>query len=113
MSQTPYAVAQPSQSALATNKLIRNTYTLLSMTLLFSASTAGLSMVHEFAHPGMDHHIGRLFWFDVSDISFEKQCMGYGLRILHLPAFMGLTLVRSSAAYLTLFSNGRRVGDDR
>ena len=31
-------------SALATNKVIRNTYTLLSMTLLFSALTAGVSM---------------------------------------------------------------------
>ncbi|EDY85412.1 integral membrane protein, partial [gamma proteobacterium HTCC5015] len=31
-------------STLATNKLIRNTYTLLAMTLLFSAAAAGLSM---------------------------------------------------------------------
>jgi modulator of FtsH protease len=32
--------SRASSSALATNKLIRNTYTLLSMTLLFSAATA-------------------------------------------------------------------------
>jgi len=32
------------QSALATNKLIRNTYMLLGMTLVFSAVTAGISM---------------------------------------------------------------------
>jgi modulator of FtsH protease len=35
--------AQP--SALATNKVLRNTYMLLSMTLLFSAMAAGLSMM--------------------------------------------------------------------
>jgi len=40
-----YAVARPRDSALATNKVIRNTYTLLSMTLLFSAVMAGVSMV--------------------------------------------------------------------
>lgn len=32
------------ESALATNKVLRNTYMLLSMTLLFSAAMAGLSM---------------------------------------------------------------------
>ena len=30
---------------LATNKVLRNTYALLSLTLLFSAATAGISMV--------------------------------------------------------------------
>lgn len=38
------AVAQRSSSALAINKTLRNTYMLLSMTLLFSGLTAGLSM---------------------------------------------------------------------
>lgn len=44
MRQFQSAVARPATSALATNKLIKNTYTLLSMTLLFSALMAGLSM---------------------------------------------------------------------
>ena len=39
-----FAVARPQGAVLATNKLIRNTYILLSLTLLFSAVTAGLSM---------------------------------------------------------------------
>ena len=38
-------MARPAQSVLATNRLIRNTYTLLSLTLLFSAVTAALSML--------------------------------------------------------------------
>ncbi len=45
MRQFQSAVATPQTSALATNKLIKNTYTLLSMTLLFSAIMAGVSMV--------------------------------------------------------------------
>jgi modulator of FtsH protease len=40
-----YAVARTRESVLATNQVIRNTYILLSVTLLFSALTAGLAMV--------------------------------------------------------------------
>ncbi len=39
-----YAVTRPGSAVLATNKLIRNTYTLLSMTLLFSALMAALAV---------------------------------------------------------------------
>ena len=53
MNPTQPVVARPSSSVLATNKLIRNTYTLLSMTLLFSALTAGLSITLNLPHPGL------------------------------------------------------------
>ncbi len=42
--QTHTLSARSSTAVLSTNKLIRNTYTLLSMTLLFSALTAALSV---------------------------------------------------------------------
>jgi modulator of FtsH protease len=38
------------ESILATNKVLKNTYILLSMTLLFSAGTAGLSMAMNLSH---------------------------------------------------------------
>jgi modulator of FtsH protease len=38
-------ITRPAQSELATNKVLRNTYALLSMTLLFSALTAGFAVV--------------------------------------------------------------------
>lgn len=44
MNQNYSTVAQSSTSALATNKVLRNTYMLLSLTLLFSGLTAALSM---------------------------------------------------------------------
>lgn len=46
MDQNYTAISQASGATLATNKLIRNTYTLLSMTLLFSGVTAfiGIAM---------------------------------------------------------------------
>ena len=40
-------------SILETNKVLKNTYLLLSMTLLFSAVTAGLAMALNLPHPGM------------------------------------------------------------
>lgn len=45
MNQHNPAVARAATSVLSSNKVIRNTYMLLSMTLLFSALMAGLSMV--------------------------------------------------------------------
>lgn len=44
MNRNYSAVAQRSSSVLATNNVLRNTYMLLSLTLLFSGLTAGLSM---------------------------------------------------------------------
>ena len=44
MNQNYSTVAQRSTSVLATNKVLRNTYMLLSMTLLFSGFTAALSV---------------------------------------------------------------------
>ncbi len=40
-------VARTAESALATNKVLRNTYTLLSMTMLFSAAMAAVSVIAE------------------------------------------------------------------
>ena len=40
-------------AALSTNKVVKNTYMLLSMTLAFSALTAGLSMSLNLPHPGL------------------------------------------------------------
>jgi len=44
MFENNVSVARPAESVLATNKVLRNTYALLSMTLLFSAAMAALSM---------------------------------------------------------------------
>ncbi len=105
MSQTPYAVAQPSQSALATNKLIRNTYTLLSMTLLFSAFTAGMSMVFNLPHPGMV--ITLVGYFGLLFLTSHLRNSAWGIAsVFALTGFMGLTLGPIISAYLTMFSNG-------
>ena len=47
MDRNPTTIARAPESILATNKVIRNTYMLLSMTLLFSGATAfaGVAMI--------------------------------------------------------------------
>ena len=45
MNEFGYGVERSQESVLATNKVLRNTYMLLAMTLLFSAFTASVSMV--------------------------------------------------------------------
>ena len=41
------------ESILATNKVIRNTYMLLSATLLFAAVTAAAAVAQRLPHPGL------------------------------------------------------------
>lgn len=45
MNQNPYVATRTATSGVVINKVLRNTYLLLSMTLLFSALTAGVAMV--------------------------------------------------------------------
>ena len=108
MSQTPYAVARPAESVLATNKLIRNTYMLLSMTLLFSAFTAGLSMVFNLPHPGM--LITLVGYFGLLFLTSALSNSAWGLAaIFALTGFMGMTLGPIISAYITMFSNGTQL----
>ncbi|MDZ7737048.1 MAG: Bax inhibitor-1/YccA family protein [Gammaproteobacteria bacterium] len=108
MSQSNYAVARPSESVLATNKLIRNTYMLLSMTLLFSAVTAGISMVLNLPHPGLV--ITLVGYFGLLFLTNYLRNSVWGLfSIFALTGFMGLTLGPILSMYLTAFSNGSQL----
>ena len=105
MSQQPYVIAQPSQSVLATNKLIRNTYMLLSMTLLFSAVTAGISIATNMPFMGPLVTLGGYFGLLFLTTHLRNSAWGL-LSIFALTGFMGLTLGPMINAYLHAFSNG-------
>ena len=65
------AVAQPHRGAeaiLASNKVIRSTYMLLSMTLLFAAVTAATSVALKLPHPGLIITLGGYFGLSVIHI---------------------------------------------
>lgn len=53
MNSPMYSRTSTQDSALQTNKVLRNTYALLSMTLLWSAVVAGVAMAYNLPHPGM------------------------------------------------------------
>jgi modulator of FtsH protease len=105
MSQQPYAVARPIESVLATNKLIRNTYILLSLTLLFSALTAGIAMAVNMPFMGPLVTLGGYFGLLFVTTKLRNSAWGL-LSIFALTGFMGLTLGPLLNAYIHTFSNG-------
>ena len=95
------AVSQSSASVLATNKLIRNTYTLLAMTLLFSAGTAGLSMKFNLPYPGF--LLTLVGYFGLLFLTYRLKNSAWGLAaIFALTGFMGFTLGPILNLYLHL-----------
>jgi len=101
--------ASHSQTAtLATNKVIRNTYTLLSMTLLFSALTAGVSMALNLPHPGLLLTLGGYFGLLYATTKFRNSSLGLAF-VFALTGFMGYTLGPIINAYLALPNGGQVV----
>ena len=109
MNNAATLTASHSQTAtLATNKVIRNTYTLLSMTLLFSALTAGVSMLMNLPHPGLMLTLGGYFGLLFATTKFRNGSLGL-LFVFALTGFMGYTLGPILNAYLALPNGGQIV----
>ena len=103
--QQPVAVGTASVSA--ANKLIRNTYTLLAMTLLFSAATAGASIAFNLPYPGM--LITLVGYFGLLFLTYKLRDSAWGLlSVFGLTGFMGLTLGPIVGHYLHL-PNGAHI----
>ncbi|MCB1734423.1 MAG: Bax inhibitor-1/YccA family protein [Gammaproteobacteria bacterium] len=108
MANLSSTVTRSPESVLATNKLIRNTYTLLSMTLLFSALTAFMSMSFNWPHPGF--LLTLVGYFGLFFLTAKLRNSVWGLAsVFALTGFMGLTLGPILSAYLTMFSNGHQL----
>ncbi|MBE0469512.1 MAG: Bax inhibitor-1/YccA family protein [Methyloprofundus sp.] len=99
------AATPASESALATNRVLTNTYLLLSMTLLFSALTAGLAMMFNMPPLGMIVTMVGYFGLLFATTKFSNSYLGL-VFIFALTGFMGLTLGPIISMYLTHFSNG-------
>ena len=99
------AITRPQASILSTNKMLRNTYMLLSMTLLFSAATAGLSMALNLPHPGMIMTMVGYFGLLFLTNKFSNSGLGI-VFVFALTGFMGITLGPILNMYMTTFSNG-------
>jgi modulator of FtsH protease len=102
------AVTRSETQVLTTNKMLRNTYMLLAMTLLFSAMTAGLSMTMNLPHPGMV--LTMVGYFGLLFLTTKLRNSVWGLvAIFALTGFMGLTLGPIISMYVNAFSNGAQL----
>jgi len=104
----PNSTARTQTAVLATNKVIRNTYMLLSMTLLFSALTAGTSMMLNLPHPGLLLTLGGYFGLLFLTSKFRDSSLGLAF-VFALTGFMGYTLGPILNAYLALPNGGQVV----
>ena len=108
MTNTANTASHTQTAVLATNKVIRNTYTLLSMTLLFSALTAGASMFLNLPHPGLLLTLGGYFGLLFATTRFRNSSLGL-VFVFALTGFMGYTLGPILNAYLALPNGGQVV----
>jgi modulator of FtsH protease len=102
-------VINPSASStLATNKVLKNTYLLLSMTLFFSAMTAGLSMFLNLPPFGFLITIVGFYGLIFLTSKYSDRALGL-LFTFMLTGFMGLTLGPILNMYISRFSNGHEL----
>jgi modulator of FtsH protease len=108
MERYPSTVVSPVRaSALATNKVLRNTYLLLGATLAFSAAMAGVAMVLNLPPFGLFALLG---YFGLLFAVHKTQNSAWGLVwTFALTGFMGLTLGPILSLYLKFLPNGSQV----
>jgi modulator of FtsH protease len=97
-----------SAAAAATNSVLRNTYWLLGMTLIFSAVTAAASVALALPSPGL---VGTLVgYFGLLFLTTKLRNSNWGLlSTFALTGFMGYTLGPILSAYLALPQGGELV----
>lgn len=106
MNETPTVVTRRSEeSILATNNVLKNTYLLLSMTLIFSAVMAAVSIQLNFPPIHWIIQLGGMIGLLMLTNVFKNSAMGL-LCVFAFTGFMGLTAGPTINAYLTFFSNG-------
>ena len=93
---------------LETNKVLRNTYALLAMTLLFSAAAAGLSMTLNLPYPGFIVTIAVYFGLLFLTNKFSNSAWGI-LFVFALTGFLGMTLGPILNFYVHSIHNGEQL----
>ncbi|WP_425517708.1 Bax inhibitor-1/YccA family protein [Oceanobacter mangrovi] len=97
----PYESARTSAVSVDGRKVLRNTYMLLSMTLLFSAAVAGVSMALGLPHPGLILTLVGYFGLLFAVHKTKDSAMGI-LSVFALTGFMGYTLGPILSMYASL-----------
>lgn len=101
-------VTRGGESVLQANKVLRNTYALLSMTLLFSAAMAGVAMAIN--APMMNPFITLIAYFGLLFATTKTRNSGLGIVfVFALTGFMGFTLGPIVELYMTNLPNGSQI----
>jgi modulator of FtsH protease len=101
------AARQATPSLISTHRVLRNTYGLLSLTLLFSAATAAASAAFALPHPGLLLTLAG--FFGLLFLTSKLRDSGWGvLSVFGLTGFMGYTLGPILGQHLAL-PNGHQV----
>lgn len=99
------SATQSPVSVLESNKVLRNTYALLSLTLLFSAITAGGSLLLQLPHPGII--ISLVGFIGLYFLTAKLRNSVWGLpAVFALTGFMGYTLGPIVGHYLSMPGGG-------
>lgn len=108
MSENPQVLTRALESTLATNSVIRNTYILLSLTLLFSALTAGVAMATN--APMLNVWLVLGGYFGLLFVTHKLRNSAWGLlSVFALTGFMGYTLGPLLNAYIGHYANGTQL----
>jgi modulator of FtsH protease len=108
MTSSKVLSGQRLESVLATNTVLRNTYILLGLTMLFSALTAGLAMLSN--APPLNPFITLIGYFGLLFATNFLRNSGWGLlSVFGLTGFMGYTLGPILNHYVHGFSNGQEL----
>lgn len=95
-------------SLLSTHKVLRNTYALLAMTLLFSGAVAGAAVALRLPHPGLI--VTLVGYFGLLYVTTRLRDGAWGLRsVFGLTGFMGYTLGPIVGHYLAMPNGGQTV----
>jgi modulator of FtsH protease len=107
MNQNVTTFSRSASAVSSTNKVVRNTYMLLSMTLAFAAVTAGAAMALGLPHPGIILTLVGYYGLLFLTTKFRNSGLGIAF-VFALTGFMGYTLGPILSAYLAM-PNGAQV----
>jgi modulator of FtsH protease len=100
--------AQARAAAVATNSVLRNTYLLLSMTLLFSAALATVAMATN--APMLNVWVVLIGYFGLLFVTHKLSNSAWGIAaVFALTGFMGYTLGPILNIYVTHVANGSQL----
>ncbi len=101
-------IVQRSESLLATHTVLRNTYMLLSLTLLFSAAIAGFAVMTN--APMLNPILVLVGYIGLLMLTNVTRNSGWGLvSVFAFTGFMGYTLGPMLSMYIHAFSNGTQI----